>query len=341
MHSIDRNWTDIAAGYQAIQLLQARLETEFGRAVQASYKHKFNQELTGWQKKRRVFFVMTVIALLSIITLCLTAFYFREVACVIVYWTLLVAIILVTLAVAGRNFIRDMMNRPSLENVKSLAVNLEQRWWDCLSPQERSLEKTEDDGTAAFLTALGQALPETCLATRAPGLLLFSPAGLWLFQIETWSGTIIRQEGAWKQIQTVRDKFGRKQNLEQMLQAAPDNAWLQRKNELVGILHQRQPQRAWTETLIQGGVVFTHPKASLDKPRIQGNTAAYGTPKGWIERIRRASPVEGFSLEIQLEILESLHQPEGEKTTSARELAGQLYQAAADELRLSIAKMVN
>src|SRR5450756_2272721 len=108
MHSIDRKWTDLAAGYQAIQSFKTKLTSEFGRAVQVGHKQRFRKELTEWQKKRRVFFALVAVAPLSIIALCLTAFYFRDVACVIVYWAVLVLIILVTLAVAGRQYIHEL-----------------------------------------------------------------------------------------------------------------------------------------------------------------------------------------------------------------------------------------
>lgn len=74
MHIIDCQWTELAAGYQAVQALQTRLEAEFGRAIQAGHKQKFRRELTEWQKKRRVFFALAAIAPLSILTLFLTAF---------------------------------------------------------------------------------------------------------------------------------------------------------------------------------------------------------------------------------------------------------------------------
>jgi hypothetical protein len=341
MHSIDPKWTDLAAGYQAEQALQARLEAEFGSAVQAGQKQKFRKELIEWQKKRRIFFVLTGIAPLSIITLCVIAFYLREVACVIAYWTLLVGIILVTLAVAGRNYIREVTNRPQPEAMKTLPLDLEQRWWDSLAPQELAAGNPEEKDEASFLEVLGQALPEDCLVTHAPGLLLLSPTGLWLFQIVPWSGIIVRQEGVWQQIQTIRDKTGRKQPQVQMHQTAPDEEWLSHKKELTRVLSERLPQQAWITSLIHGGVVFTHPKASPDKPHIQGNLAAYGLAKAWLERLRRTPGVDGFTLEVQLEILEALHEPQSQQAIPAKELAERLYQEAANELRESIAKMVN
>jgi hypothetical protein len=341
MHIIDREWSNLAAGYQAIQSLQTRLESEFGRAVQAGHKEKFRREISEWEKKRRVLFAMAAIALLSIITLCLTAYYFREVACVIIYWVILVLVILVTLAVAGRNYLHEAVNRPELGHGKTLAVDLEQRWWASLSSKGPAVMQVEDKVIVDFLATLGQTLPAACLAIREPGPLLFCPAGLWLFQVESWNGTIVRQDGVWKQIQTVRDKLGRKQSQVQTREPAPDDAWLRLKGEIEKMLSERLPQLAWAGSLIQGGVAFTHPKASLDKPHIQGNTAAYGTARGWAERIRSAPVVGEFTLETQLEILEALHEHPGEKAASAKDEAERLYQEAAGELRQSIAKMVN
>ena len=340
MHSIDRKWTDLAAGYQAIRLLQASLETEFGRAVQAGHRQKFRRKLTEWQKKRRVFFALAALAPLSIITLCLTAYYVRDAACVIVYWIMLVIIILVTLGVAGRNYIREMMDRPKPEQAGTLPVDLEQRWWASLSSKELAAVNAEEKEKTNFLGMLGQSLPEPFLAVWEPNLLLSSTAGLWLFQVEPWSGTIVRQEGVWKQIQTVRNKVGQEQRQVQTYEMAPDDEWLRRKNEILKTINEHLPQRAWTGNLILGGVVFTHPKAILDKPGIQGNTAAYGLAKAWIERMRNASAAEGFTLEIQLEILDALHERQDEQDTSAENEAERLYHAAADELRQSVAKLV-
>ncbi len=343
MHNIDRKWTDLAAGYQAIQSFKTKLTAEFGRAVRVGHKQRFRKELTEWQKKRRVFFALVAFAPLSIITLCVTAFYFREVACVIVYWALLVMIILVTLAVAGRQYIREMVNgKPVPQPVEGLAVDLEGRWWESLSPQELAVEKADEKGEANFMTLLARFLPDPYSARILPDTdaLLLGPSGIWVFKVEYWSGTIVKQEGAWKQVQTTRDKLGRKRREETVHEPGPDDQWLQRKQEIVNTLEKRLPERAWTLNLIQGGVVFPHPKANLDKKHIQGNTASYGPPKGWIERVRRAPAVDGFTLDMQLEILDALTGDGSPPTVSAKEEAERLYQESVEELRATVAKMV-
>lgn len=343
MHSIDRKWTDLAAGYQAIQSFKTKLTGEFGRAVRVGRKQQFRKELTEWQKKRRVFFALVAVAPLSIIALCLTAFYFRDVACVIVYWAVLVLIILVTLAVAGRQYIREMVNgKPVPQPVEGLVVDLEGRWWESLSPQELAVEKAGQKGEVDFLTLLARSLPDPYSAQllSVTDVLLLGPSGIWMFKVEHWSGTIVKQEGTWKQIQTLRDKLGRTRREEKTHKPGPDDQWLQQKHEIVKTLEKHLPERAWTLNLIQGGVVFPHPKVNLDKKHIQGNTASYGSPKAWAERIRRAPPVDGFTLEMQLEILDALAESGGQQTVSAKDEAERLYQESTAELREYVAKMV-
>ena len=340
MHAIDPKWSDLAAGYQSVQALQARLESEFGRAFQASHKLKYHKELIGWQKKRRIFIALVVLAPLSIITLCLAAFYFREAACVILYWTILVMIILVTLAVSGRNYIQAVMNHPRLEQTGMIPVDLVQRWWVSLSPGGQAIMKVEEKGKTDYLAMLDRNLPDACLVSHEPFLWILNFAGLWLFQIASWDGTIVRQDGVWKQMKTIRDKMGRKQLQEQSLEPAPDEEWLRYKNELVNLVKERLPQQAWIASLVQGGVIFTHPGVSLDKPHIQGNTAAYGTLSAWVERLGRAPAAEGFTLDIQLALLDALHENQDAPDASAKDEAEKLYQEAVTELRQSITNFV-
>ena len=343
MHTIDRQWIDLAAGYQAIQLFKTKLAAEFGRAVRVGHQQQFRKELTEWQKKHRVFYTLMAVAPLSIIALCLTAYYFREVACVIIYWALLVLVILVTLAVAGRQYILQMVNgKLAPPSADPLVVDLEGRWWESLSPQELAIQNVGEKGEGNFPTLLALSLPDlysACLLSDT-SVLLLGPSGIWILITGYWSGTIIKEEGVWKQIRTRRDKLGRKQREEQTIEPGPDDHWLQQKQEIVKTLEENLPARAWILGLVQGGVVFSHPKAEPDKKHIQDITASYGTVKAWVERIRRAPAVDGFTLELQLEILEALNGNRGLQTISSKDEAERLYHQAVEELRLYVAKMV-
>ena len=195
-----------------------------------------------------------------------------------------------------------------------------------------------------FLSLLADSLPEPCLAKRdllVEGdnhVLLFTPSGLWLFTVRDWSGSIVRQDGIWKQVHKQIDA--------EVYDQAPDDEWLHQKEAIVKVLEKRLSQRAWTGSSIQGGVAFTHPKVHLDKARILGNTAAYGPAKAWVGRVRHAPGIDGFPLEMQLEILDALstgEDPEMEqsvKSILSKDEAGRLYLEASGELRESVAKMM-
>jgi hypothetical protein len=343
MQSIDPKWTHLAAGYQAIQSYKTKLTAEFGRAVEVGHKHQFRKELTEWQKKRRVFFTLVAAAPLSIIALCLTAYYVRDVACVTIYWAVLVLIILVTLAVAGRQYFRQMISgKPVPQPLGALVVDLEGRWWESLPRQDLVSQKVVKKDQENFLNLLARSIPDPYFAQvlSETDVMLFGPSVIWLFKVVPWGGTIVKQDGTWKQIEIMRDRLVRKRREETLHQPGPDDQWLQWKQEIASSLEEHLPARAWTLGLIQGGVVFSHPKVTLDKKHIQGNTASFGTSKAWIERVRRRPLVEGFPLEMQLEILDFLAGERGQPPASAQDLADLLYQQAVEELHAYVEKLV-
>jgi hypothetical protein len=341
MRVIDRKWTELAAGYLAIQAFQARLDSEFNRAVDVGYQQQYQRDLTAWQKKRRVLISFAIIAPLSLIMLCLSAFYFREVACVIVYWAVLVLIILVTLGVAARNYIADVANRPILRSTLPASMELEKRWWQSLAPGELAIHSGNNKMRPDFLVLLAD-LPDTFLARRGPpvegeaSLYVFAPSGPWVFTLRDWRGNIIRQDDIWKDVP--------KQGEPVIYTQPPDAQWVQLRDTLVDILNERFPQVGGK---IGGGVVFVDPHVQLFKDQIQGNTAAFGLAPAWIFRLRQAAPAVGLTTGMQLETLDALiarEIPPGQAldlTWSAKELAMRLYQESVADLRLFVGKMVS
>lgn len=343
MHRIDRKWIELSSGYRDIQSYKTKLEVEFGRAVRVGHNLQFRKELTEWQKKRRLFFALAAVAPLTILALCLTSYYFRDVACVIIYWALLVVIILITLAIAGRQYLREMMKgKPTPVSDGAHVVDLEERWWDSLSPQDLSDEKVAKKGGSDLQSMLAHSLPDSYIfqSLSATDLLLLGPSGIWIFIIMDWSGVIFKEGGIWTETVTVHDKLGRRQHEQKTHESGPDDQWLQRKQEIVKKVETNIPHRAWTLNLIQGGVVFSNPKGTLDKKRIRGNAASYGVPRAWAERIHRAPPLDDFTPEKQLEFLDILAETEDAQTVSAKDEADRLYRLAVEELRGYIAKLV-
>jgi hypothetical protein len=343
MHRVDRKWTELASGYRDIQSFKTKLAAEFGRAVRVGHNLQFRKELSEWQKKRRVFFALVAIAPFSIIALCITSYYFRDVACVIIYWALLVVIILVTLAVAGRQYIREMVNgKPALPSGETLIVDLEGRWWDRLAPIDQEDEKAGKRKKWDLPALLAHSLPDTyIIKNHSPtDFLLLGPSGIWIFIILDWKGLVVKEAGIWAHSVPARGVPNRGRQETKLVEFGPDDQWLLWKQKIIKRLEAYLHEQASTLELIQGGLVFSNPKVALDKKRIYENTASYGLPKGWAERIRHASQIDEFALEKQLEIIDVLAEPDGILTESAKDEAERLYHQAVKELREYVTKLV-
>lgn len=348
MRIIDRKWTDLSLGFQAVHTLQSRLESEFGRAVDVGHKRKYHRELTGWQKKRRIFFALSALAPLSVIALCVTAYYFREVSCVLAWWLVTVLLLFVTLVAAGWSYIRQMVSGRPVPQRARVAVSLADRWWESLSPKILSVKTPDDRGEVDFLTLLYRTLPDGWLAVRdvfpaiqipsSTDILLLGPSGLWLFEVVHWKGKISKKDGVWMQTHKKRQ--------ETIFDPAPDEQWTHQREEILKTIQVRLPHLAWISDLVQGGVVFSHPKVEPDKIHIQGNTAPYGLASAWGKRLLQSSPDNRFTLEVQLEILDALitstrdHGRQDLEYGSSKEEANRLYEAVASQLREYVVKMV-
>lgn len=348
MRLVDPRWTDLSIGWQTVQALQARLEAEFGRAVQVGFNRQYHRDQAEWQKKRRAVIAGAVLFPLSVIALCLAAFYFREAACVLAWWTMTVMVIFVTLIVAGWNYLREVVSGQPRARRARVAVSLADLWWQSLAPPSLGIEKHGDRGEVDFLDQLARTLPDSWLAVRGlltsahtisdTDALLFGPSGLWVFEVKYWSGRIVKKGGVWKQVHRKREEMVHDQ--------APDEQWLRQRDEILKTIQMRLPHLAWTSDLLHGGVVFSHPKAELVRTNIEGNTASYGPAGAWVERVRQSPPGERFTLEVQLEILDALvtwarrNERQTVEYLSSKDKAEQLYEQAAARLRESVALMV-
>lgn len=341
MRIIEPRWVDLSLGWQAVQSLQARLEAEFGRAVQVVFNRKYRREQTEWQKKRRAVIAGVVLFPLSVIALCLATFYFREAACVLAWWAMTVLVIFVTLIVAGWNFLQEAFSSGPKPQRARVAISLADLWWQSLAPETLSIEKHGDRGEVDFLGQLARVLPDSWLAVRGlltsahilsdTDVLLLGPSGIWIFEVKHWSEVILKKNGVWKQIHRNRPEVIHTQ--------APDEQWLFQRDEILKTIEMRLPHLAWTSSLLRGGVVFSHPRAQISRDNIEGNTAAYGSAGAWVEAARRSPPDERFTLEVQLEILDALilwarrNERQSVEYLSAKEKALQLYEEAAAQLR--------
>lgn len=329
MRMIDAKWSGLAEGYRVVQNLERRLEREFGRALEAGYKQAYIRKLEEWKRKRRVFYALLALAPLSIVTLCIAAVNLKDVACVLVYWAVLIVIILVTLGISGWGFIKDATNRPQMDMQPVKTAFLEARWWESLSPQEEPKKKEKKNVQQELTHKLAHDLSDDFVA--GAGLVL-GENGMWLFVTRDWQGTILRDKKGWKWVQKKKNPVFPRQD--------PDTEWLDNKTRIAAILSDRLPQVSWVAEKMQGGIVFTDRKAHPDKTRLHGNTAPYGSVQAWITRMNTTPALEGFPLLMQLDVLDALRGKSGGGSMSAKEQAERLYEQIAGELRESVGKMV-
>ncbi len=218
-------------------------------------------------------------------------------------------------------------------------------------PGSRVLEKAEPRKKGSeFLEQLEQSLSNSWICVgdlfaaqpaEDGSILVLGPSGIWLFAARHWEGRITKSDGTWKQ----EIKKGKVVAHD----PAPDEIWVQQKEILAGAINSHLPHLAWIAEGMQGGVVFSHPKARLRKADIGGNTAPYGTAKAWLGRLHLtdgSKPDERLSLEVQLELLDQVttlgreQASQDKRYTSAKAEAERLYEEAASQLRAHIVKLV-
>lgn len=343
MRLIDPHWSGLAEGYQTVQTLQGKLEAEFGRAVQVSQHRRFQRELSDWQRKRRMLIALAVLAPLALATLCVAAFFLKEMACVIVYWVFVVAVILVALAVAGRQYIQQAAGRqPEPDQAASGVTGLEDLWWQALGPAIPP--PAPRHAPPSFLARAAAVLTNETLAlapgpgAEPAGLLLVCACGIWLFQVRSWEGRIGKTAEGW----LITSKGGRKKGLPAQ-PPDPDGRWIEDRKLLEACLTDILPELPGAAGLIQGGVIFSHPRAAPDRAAIQDSRCSYGSARAWLARLRDTPAVEAFPVAMRLKVLEAASGAlagEGGAVQERRAASGEaerLYQEVVERLRQSIA----
>jgi len=135
---------------QACKSVPGEMTAEFGRAVQVGHKLRVSQRSVRMAEKTSGLFALAAIASLPsspcvdqrIISVIYPASF--------VYWAVLVVIILVTLAVAGRQYIREMVNGRPVAQSGEGPVDLEGRWWECLAPEEPTVAEARRTSRQGF-----------------------------------------------------------------------------------------------------------------------------------------------------------------------------------------------
>jgi len=343
MRIIEKRWLEINAGYQAALSLEARLQSDWKRAIQVAQKR---EDLTAKAKRERTRKIAGIIfaALLFIcILFWIGIFYLPDSrAQLLVYFCVLsfpgiVSGIVYIFHPGSTGSRTHPANHPSLDLVEP--------WWKSLRPKRYVIQTSGGRAEVDFLKSLSflednhiaiWGLLTSAKITSDTDVLLLGPTGIWVFEVKYWNGIISRRDGIWY----ADYRSGGSKTYDK----SPDEQWVAQKDEISKTIRMRLRSRPWLEGLIKGGVVFAHPNATFGQ--ITGHKAAYGRPGAWHKRIRETKPVRNFGIEDQLQLLDALilyanrHEKEKLEIVSAREEAHQLYDNAVAALRKYVSERV-
>lgn len=339
MHIIEKRWVDLHAGYLAVQSLEARLQTEWGRAIQVAQRRSDRTARSGRNRTRKTLGI-TLIAFIFLCALLWVGFYYLpdRRGQLLVYVCLLS--IAVSLLGAAYMFFRGI----AVTQTHTLpSMDLIEPWWKSLRPRSYPARTKGDRAEIDFLRSLSflndeyiavWGLLTSAKRTSDTDVLLLGPTGIWVFEVKYWNGAISKHDEVWYAEHRIR---GRKAQ-----EKSPDQQWVDQKEEISKTIERRLPGKPWLAELIKGGVVFSHQNVTFGQ--IENHQAAYGKPASWHKRIREAKPDKDFSIEDQLQLLDALildanlHEKEKLEIVSAREEANQRYENAATDLRKYIAE---
>jgi Nuclease-related domain len=335
MRIIEKCWVDLSAGYQTAISLESSLRSEWRRAIQVAQRRESLAVKSGQGQRLKIAGIAFSAFLFICVSLWVAQLFLPKHQ--LQLWLYICA--LTFPGVISGGFFLFYLSKSLRKTVPDAhpSLKLTEQWWRSLRPKSYIKQKGGDDGELDFLHSLSF-LDESFIAvwglltsakiTSDTDVLLLGPTGIWVFEVKSWKGKVSKRDGTWSRVfdgeRTVYPK-------------SPDEQWLDQRDEIVKTIKIRLPTKAWLTEIIQGGVVFVHPRVEFGQ--IDDHTASYGKPGVWHKRIKTAQPVNGFGVKERLQVLDALityanlHEREDIKIVSASDTAEQLYSNASVALR--------
>jgi hypothetical protein len=119
-------------------------------------------------------------------------------------------------------------------------------------------------------------------------VVLLWPAGLWVFEVKNWMGTVAWRAGAWSHLSL----NGQPADVGE----PPERQWRRMADDVMETLQRRAPallERLPALAQPRGGLVFTHPLARYE---IASDAPfRWGTPAAWVTHLGKARPLAGLT----------------------------------------------
>lgn len=341
MRIIEKCWVDLHHGYQTVARLEARLRSDWSRALQVARKREERAALIRRRQTRKIAGIAFLVCLFLCVLLWIGIFTMPDSRGQLLYYSCLLTLPGI---ISGAFFVFQRGN-PSIKAQPHPFLDLTEAWWESLKPKRYVIRTTGGRAEVEFLKSLSfldhnhiavWGLLTSAKITSDTDVLLLGPTGIWLFEVKYWNGVISKRNNIWYTDHPTR---GRK-----IHDKSPDEQWQDQRNEISETIRRRLPSRSGLVKHIKGGVVFAHESAKFGQ--IDDHRAAYGRPESWRKRIRQTGPVQDFSMRDRLQVLDALvqyanlHEKEKLEIVSARAEADQLYDNAVTALRKYVSERV-
>ena len=128
-------------------------------------------------------------------------------------------------------------------------------------------------------------------------IILIDSTGIWILESKYFAGTVTYSEGVWRHFDN---------NLNEKIYDKPlqvHNQWLRQRYIIRKSLRSLIRKYNWIDSIIKGGIVFTHPDCDID---IKDCHVTCGRIDEWIAIIASSKPIPEFTFELQLKVSDLL-----------------------------------
>jgi hypothetical protein len=354
MRKISPEWKGLQEGYLTIARAQRLLELEWLRAVKVAERRIHQRQVQAWSAKiaaelrrQRLLIILTPVVFL---VLCSCALISTLLPFGLLSWGM--AMIL-SLAMLGGLILQTARieklekNPPPKAAEGRKTLNITEKWWEGLKPPPLEIKGDGDKGEQALLDALAKRLPNQYFALHQvmvlrdldADVIVLGPNGIWLLESKYHRGKVICRNGEWSQEKSYFGKGGIPKK-DTLPREPYDEQWLREKEAVTKTILRRLPQELqWVASEIRGGLVFTHPRLSLDidpSCRVEYGTVAY-----WVKKISSSPALPNLTTEVLLCLADALLEYANEVSAENRDQsAGQLAVAIHNKAESEIPAFV-
>jgi hypothetical protein len=337
-------WTNLYQGYLSVRKSQRLLELEWTRPIKIAEKRIRQRQVQAWSAKvsaelrrQRLLKILTPIVF---VVLCSCALVSSLLPWSLVSWGMAIFLSLLMfggLLVQTARIEKLEKNPPPATTEGRKYFDITEQWWGDLTPPVLEIKAEGDKGEKALLDGLDKKLSNQYMVLHNldADVLVLGPSGIWLLESKYHSGKVICRNGEWSQEKHYYGKGGipRKEILPR---DSYDEQWLREKDSVAKTIARRLPgEMHWLANEIRGGLVFTHPRVTLEiDPSCQ---VEYGDITYWVKKISSGPAVPNMTTEVLLCFVDALHEYANEiepehNDRSAVQLAVDLYNKAEIEI---------